>query len=153
MRDIARHEMQANDGRLFKAEVRQQITRLSNLGIRGSHAVIAGHCKISNEERVLWIQWGVPQMGLADLSKSPGAWSPRAYKIICLGWLIFASGRKVSRGSAFSMSPHTVQGCAESMGLHLCNVSSLFIIFGVMVGFGFRIITHVIDHWVILVGV
>lgn len=30
VRDIARHEMQVNDGRIFKADVRQQITRLSN---------------------------------------------------------------------------------------------------------------------------
>ena len=51
VRDIARHEMQVNDGRTFKAEVRQQTTRLANLGMLGNHVAIAGHCKISNEER------------------------------------------------------------------------------------------------------
>ena len=51
VRDIARHEMQIKDGKVFTAESRQQITRLANLGMIGNQITISGHCNVTEEER------------------------------------------------------------------------------------------------------
>ena len=50
-RHIARHEVDKEQAGWFEMEKRQYLRRLAGLGIQGHQHAIAGHVKITEEER------------------------------------------------------------------------------------------------------
>ena len=50
-RHIVKHEASHVGGKLFKAEHRQKLTRLAELGVRAHQPAIAAYCKVTAQER------------------------------------------------------------------------------------------------------